>query len=86
MSERRQLHRYTYADYVALEMISTRKHEFLDGEIYAMAGGSEEQSAWPPQWFTRSGTAWVIVPAASTHPTCASTLKKLGLRHSPTLQ
>jgi hypothetical protein len=30
-------HRYTYADYVALEQDSTTKHEFLDGEIYAMA-------------------------------------------------
>ena len=45
MSEPRRLHRYTYADYVALEMVSTGKHEFLDGEIYAMAGGSEEHSA-----------------------------------------
>jgi Uma2 family endonuclease len=45
MSEPRRLHRYTYADYVALEMTSTGKHEFLDGEIYAMAGGSEEHSA-----------------------------------------
>src|SRR4051794_33681516 len=45
MSEPRRLHRYTYADYVALEMISTGKHEFLDGEIYAMTGGSEEHSA-----------------------------------------
>jgi Uma2 family endonuclease len=45
MSEPRRLHRYTYADYVALEMISADKHEFLDGEIYAMAGGSEEHSA-----------------------------------------
>jgi Uma2 family endonuclease len=45
MSGPRRLHRYTYADYVALEMISTGKHEFLDGEIYAMAGGSEEHSA-----------------------------------------
>ena len=45
MSEPRRLHRYTYADYVALEMNSTSKHEFLDGEIYAMAGGSEEHSA-----------------------------------------
>ena len=26
-------------------MISSSKHEFLDGEIYAMAGGSEEHSA-----------------------------------------
>lgn len=41
----RRLHRYTYADYVALEMVSADKHEFLDGEIYAMAGGSEEHSA-----------------------------------------
>src|SRR4051794_11996606 len=45
MREPRRLHRYTYADYVALEMISSDKHEFLDGEIYAMAGGSEEHSA-----------------------------------------
>jgi Uma2 family endonuclease len=42
---RRGLHRYTYADYVALELYSTTKHEFLDGEIYAMAGGSDEHSA-----------------------------------------
>jgi Uma2 family endonuclease len=38
-------HRYTYADYVAVELDSPIKHEFLDGEIYAMAGGSEEHSA-----------------------------------------
>jgi Uma2 family endonuclease len=41
----RPLHRYTYAEYVALERESPTKHEFLDGEIYAMAGGSEEHSA-----------------------------------------
>jgi Uma2 family endonuclease len=41
----RPLHRYTYAEYVALERFSTTKHEFLDGEIYAMAGGSEDHSA-----------------------------------------
>ena len=45
MSEARRLHRYNYADYVALEMFSTSKHEFLDGEIYAMVAGSEEHSA-----------------------------------------
>jgi Uma2 family endonuclease len=38
-------HRYTYADYVGLELYSQTKHEFLDGEIYAMAVGSEEHSA-----------------------------------------
>lgn len=45
MREPRRLHRYTYADYVALEMVSADKHEFFDGEIYAMAGGSEEHPA-----------------------------------------
>ncbi len=37
--------RYTYAEYVALEHVSPDKHEYLDGEIYTMAGGSEEHSA-----------------------------------------
>jgi Uma2 family endonuclease len=40
-----RLHRYTYAEYVALEESSSTKHEYLQGEIYAMAGGSEEHSA-----------------------------------------
>jgi Uma2 family endonuclease len=35
-----RLHRYSLQDYLALEEVSTVKHEFLDGEIYAMAGGS----------------------------------------------
>lgn len=41
----RPRHRYTYAQYVALEKMSPTKHEFFDGEIYAMAGGSEDHSA-----------------------------------------
>jgi Uma2 family endonuclease len=45
MVQLRRLHRYTYADYVALELESPTKHEFLEGEIYGMAGGSEEHSA-----------------------------------------
>ena len=40
-----RLHRYTYAEYVALEASSPTKHEFFDGEIYAMAGGTEDHSA-----------------------------------------
>ena len=40
-----RLHRYTYAQYVALEKVSPTKHEFFDGEIYAMTGGSEDHSA-----------------------------------------
>jgi Uma2 family endonuclease len=53
----RRLHRYTYAEYVALELESPTKHEFLDGEIYAMAGGSEDHSALAAQVLRSLGNA-----------------------------
>ena len=37
--------RYTRAEYLALERISNVKHEYLDGVIYAMGGGSPEHAA-----------------------------------------
>ena len=40
----RRLH-YTYAQYLSLEEHSAVRHEFLDGEIYAMAGGSPDHAA-----------------------------------------
>jgi Uma2 family endonuclease len=33
--------RYTVEEYLALELASATKHEFYDGEIFAMAGASE---------------------------------------------
>jgi Uma2 family endonuclease len=36
---------YTHAEYLALEEESSVRHEFLDGEIYAMAGGSPDPAA-----------------------------------------
>lgn len=36
---------YTYAEYLALEDGSNVRHEFLDGQIYAMAGGTPEHAA-----------------------------------------
>lgn len=36
---------YTYEDYLAREHVSERKHEFDDGEIFAMAGKSPRHSA-----------------------------------------
>lgn len=53
----RPVHRYTYADYVALELTSPTKHEFLSGEIYAMAGGSEEHSALAAEVLRQLGNA-----------------------------
>jgi Uma2 family endonuclease len=37
--------RYTRAEYIALERGSNVKHEFFDGSIYAMAGGTPEHAA-----------------------------------------
>jgi Uma2 family endonuclease len=45
VTARSRLHRYTYADYVGVELTSSTKHEFFDGEIYAMAGGTSEHAA-----------------------------------------
>jgi Uma2 family endonuclease len=36
---------YTLEDYLSLEAASSVKHEYLDGQIYAMAGGSPEHAA-----------------------------------------
>jgi len=36
---------YTWADYLALEAASNVKHEYLDGQIYAMAGGTPDHAA-----------------------------------------
>lgn len=38
-------HRATYADYLAAEQLGACRHEFLDGVIVAMAGGSDEHNA-----------------------------------------
>ena len=43
-STARRLH-YTIEQYVALEEESSIRHEYLDGEIYAMAGGSPDHAA-----------------------------------------
>jgi Uma2 family endonuclease len=36
---------YTFREYVLLEETSNVRHEYLDGQIYAMAGGTPEHSA-----------------------------------------
>lgn len=38
-------HRYTWKQYLSIERGSTVKHEFLDGEIFAIAGGTPAHAA-----------------------------------------
>ena len=40
----RRVH-YSYAEYLALEDESQTRHEYFDGEIYAMAGGTPDHAA-----------------------------------------
>ena len=54
MNRRARLHAYIYADYLAHEVASNVKHEYLDGEIYAMAGGTPELESI----FSRSIASW----------------------------
>jgi Uma2 family endonuclease len=44
-SLRHARHRYSYAEYLACEQDSGMKHEYDDGEILAMAGGSRRHNA-----------------------------------------
>lgn len=45
MSTTAQRPHYTYAEYLALEDESSTRHEYLNGEIYAMAGGTPDHAA-----------------------------------------
>jgi Uma2 family endonuclease len=38
-------HRYTFQEYLVVEESSAIRHEFLDGDIFAMAGGTPEHAA-----------------------------------------
>jgi Uma2 family endonuclease len=40
----------SYADYLLRECSSPERHEFLRGEVYAMAGGSPEHGALAAAW------------------------------------
>lgn len=46
MSSPARHHRYTYREYLALERHANVRHEFFDGAIYAMAGGTPEYAAF----------------------------------------
>lgn len=83
-STARRLH-YTYEQYKALEDESSIRHEYLDGEIYAMAGGSPDHAALaaavihllraqlPPECRVFTSDLRVRIPATglSTYPDAA---------------
>jgi Uma2 family endonuclease len=38
-------HRYTFEEYLEIEEVARVRHEFYEGEIYAVAGGTPEHAA-----------------------------------------
>jgi hypothetical protein len=64
---------WLHSPYVALEMYSADKREFLDGEIYATACGSEEHSALASDMVRALGHVSGSAHVVCTRPICAST-------------
>ena len=52
MAETSRRTHYSYAEYLALEDESLLRHEYLDGEIYAMSGGTPEHAALISEMFS----------------------------------
>ena len=48
--------RFSFREYLRLEEYSNVRHEFLDGVIYAMAGGTPEHAALAARIIQRLGT------------------------------
>jgi len=53
----RDARRMTYAEYLALESASERKHEYVHGWVYAMAGGTPEHARLQGRLIQQLGAA-----------------------------
>lgn len=65
---------YTYAEYLSLEEESSVRHEYLDGEIYAMAGGTPDHAAL--------AAAMIGLLRACIPPSCRTFTSDLRIRTS----
>ena len=57
MAEATRLPRYSLEEYLILEQMSNVRHEYLDGHIYAMAGGTPEHAGLCANLITLLATA-----------------------------
>jgi hypothetical protein len=65
-------HRYTYEEYLAYEDGANTKHEFLDGVIFGIAGGSPEHGAIAMNMAGALVLQLRETRARSSRPTCGS--------------
>ena len=74
--------RYTVAEYLALERASETKHEYFDGEIFAMAGASEPHNLIAGNAVRELGNALKSGPCR-VYPSDMRVLCPSGLRTYP---
>lgn len=67
----RSSRRYTFEDYLGVEEASTIRHEYLDGDIFAIAGVTPEHAALSAAIVTLLGAHLRGGLVALTAPTCA---------------
>ena len=65
MSEARQTLQTIYADYLAAERVSEVRHEFVNGRVYAMAGGTPEHGRLAANVARLVGNALLGKPCAT---------------------
>jgi Uma2 family endonuclease len=74
---------YTRAEYIALERRSQERHEFLDGVIYAMAGGTREHALYAANVTGLLGNALQGQPCAAHSEALRIRVSETGLDTYP---
>ena len=75
--------RMTYAEYLAAEERSLEKHEFLDGEVHAMSGGTPEHGALAMAFGVALGSALLGRPCRVFSSDVRVRVKATGLAAYP---
>jgi Uma2 family endonuclease len=74
---------YTFAEYIRLEEDSSIKHEYLGGQIYAMAGGTIDHAALAAALLMRIGNALEGRPCRAYTSDLRIRVRKTGLATYP---
>lgn len=85
MGEAAAQQRISYADYVKSESTTEIKHEYVDGAVYAMAGGTPEHGALAAAWIRHLGNALQGRPCRVFSSDVRVTVSETGLSTYPDL-
>src|SRR5579884_3938316 len=83
MVAQRQIPTFTVAEYLAMEEVGDAKHEYVDGYIYAMSGGTLDHDVVANN--VRSAITVHLIAAAASGGDCVLRGPDVQLRCSPTV-